>query len=89
MPNKEIQMERAGKSDENRRGSDRPGGEPGAAQAAESEPQGRLETVIGPEPFAPIFMRAQQRVASYFADRIEDPVVGSMLSRQRQRRQNL
>lgn len=34
---------------------------------------GVLDTVSVPEPFAPIFLRAQQHVAGYFAEREENP----------------
>ncbi len=39
----------------------------------------RLETVSVPEQFASIFLRAQQHVASYFADRVENPHQSTIL----------
>ena len=41
--------------------------------------QERLETVRVPEQFREIFLRAQQQVAGYFADRIENPAQSTIL----------
>jgi len=39
----------------------------------------KLTTVSVPEQFAPIFQKAQDYVARYFADRIEDPAQSSII----------
>jgi diguanylate cyclase (GGDEF)-like protein/PAS domain S-box-containing protein len=44
-----------------------------------SAPADRLETVSVPEPFVPIFLRAQDHVAAYFKERIEDPKRSTIL----------
>ena len=44
-----------------------------------SAPADRLETVGVPEPFVPIFLRAQDHVAAYFHERIEDPKRSTIL----------
>ncbi len=46
----------------------------GAAPAAS-----KLTTVSVPEQFAPLFQKAQEYVARYFADRIEDPTQSSII----------
>ncbi len=47
-----------------------------AAPASEEKP---LDTVSVPEPFRPIFSRAQQYVEQYFSQRVEDPRHSSIL----------
>ncbi|MBI2213561.1 MAG: EAL domain-containing protein [Acidobacteria bacterium] len=44
-----------------------------------SPPAERLETVSVPPQFEPIFLRAQSHVASYFADRTENPRLSTIL----------
>src|ERR1043166_370044 len=39
----------------------------------------KLTTVSVPEQFAPIFERAQEYVARYFSDRVEDPAQSSII----------
>jgi PAS domain S-box-containing protein len=39
----------------------------------------KLTTVSVPEQFAPIFLKAQEYVARYFADRVEDPAQSSII----------
>ncbi|HYM61791.1 MAG TPA: EAL domain-containing protein [Thermoanaerobaculia bacterium] len=73
MQNRETGKERAGDSHKDQENAEHPGEEPSA------ESRGRLEAVNVPEPFAPIFLRAQQHVASYFADRVEDPTHSTIL----------
>src|SRR5258708_23107263 len=53
--------------DEERTGLPAPG--PGGWSVSKD----RLETVSVPEQFAPIFLRAQEHVASYFADAVVNP----------------
>src|SRR2546430_7105732 len=39
----------------------------------------KLTTVSVPEQFAPVFQKAQDYVARYFADRVEDPAQSSII----------
>ncbi|MGK2856914.1 MAG: EAL domain-containing protein [Thermoanaerobaculia bacterium] len=57
-------------------GSDPPGSSPPGASQPRAE---RLEAVSVPPQFESIFLRAQQHVAAYFADRIENPRLSTIL----------
>ncbi|HVT05181.1 MAG TPA: EAL domain-containing protein [Thermoanaerobaculia bacterium] len=47
--------------------------EPDGAKSDPAISSDQLESVKVPEQFVPIFLRAQQHVAAYFADRVENP----------------
>ncbi len=47
--------------------------------ASRDEPPEQLRTVSVPEPFAPIFLRAQDYVRRYFAERLENPQNASIV----------
>jgi len=52
---------------------------PDSDRSEGADPGGRLDAVRVPKRFEPIFLRAQQHVASYFADRVENPKQSTIL----------